>query len=202
MTRSTRPTNRDRGCNDTRQDGTPPTVSQSRSGRGWMSQPGRRACAADEFPEGASEFTDEVSRRRFLSVMGASLALAGAAGATLRPASSRKIVPYTRQPDEITPGVPLFFATARRSAATGPASSSAATRAGPSRSRGTRPPVEPGRRRRPLPGLDPRPLRPGPLAARSPTAVRHQLRAGGSRLFGGNSTMRTGSRRRRPNSAS
>ena len=66
----------------------------------------------DEFPEGASEFTDEVSRRRFLSVMGASLALAGAAGCNLRPASSRKIVPYTTQPDEITPGVPLFFATA------------------------------------------------------------------------------------------
>jgi len=66
----------------------------------------------DEFPEGASEFTDEVSRRRFLSVMGASLALAGATGCNLRPASQRKIVPYTTQPDEITLGVPLFFATA------------------------------------------------------------------------------------------
>jgi len=66
----------------------------------------------DEFAEGASEFTDDVSRRRFLTVMGASLALAGAAGCNLRPASSRKIVPYTTQPDEITPGVPLFFATA------------------------------------------------------------------------------------------
>jgi Fe-S-cluster-containing dehydrogenase component len=65
----------------------------------------------DEFPEGASEFTDEVSRRRFLTVMGASLALAGA-GCNLRPAALRKIVPYTTQPDEITPGVPLFFATA------------------------------------------------------------------------------------------
>ena len=71
-----------------------------------------REAMLDEFPEGASEFTDEVSRRRFLTLMGASLALAGAAGCNLRPASPRKIVPYTTQPDEITPGVPLFFATA------------------------------------------------------------------------------------------
>lgn len=67
--------------------------------------------ALDEFPEGASEFADEPSRRRFLALMGASLALAGATGCNLRPASQRKIVPYTVQPDEITPGVPLFFAS-------------------------------------------------------------------------------------------
>ena len=66
----------------------------------------------DEFPEGAGEFTDEPSRRRFLTIMGASVALATGAGCNLRPASQRKIVPYTTQPDEITPGVPLFFASA------------------------------------------------------------------------------------------
>jgi molybdopterin-containing oxidoreductase family iron-sulfur binding subunit len=66
----------------------------------------------DEFPPGAMEWTDEVSRRHFLTLMGASLALAGAAGCNIRPAPARKIVPYTVQPDEITPGVPLFFATA------------------------------------------------------------------------------------------
>jgi molybdopterin-containing oxidoreductase family iron-sulfur binding subunit len=66
----------------------------------------------NEFPTGASEFTDEVSRRRFLTVMSASLALAGAAGCNIRPAPQRKIVPYTTQPDEITPGVPIFYATA------------------------------------------------------------------------------------------
>lgn len=65
----------------------------------------------DEFPEGASEFTDEPSRRRFLTLMGASLAMAGA-GCNIRPAAQRQIVPYTTQPDELTPGVPLFFATA------------------------------------------------------------------------------------------
>jgi molybdopterin-containing oxidoreductase family iron-sulfur binding subunit len=74
---------------------------------------GYAEAALNEFPEGASEFTDEVSRRRFLTLMGASLALAGATGAgCLRPAQQRKIVPYTTQPDEITPGVPLFFASA------------------------------------------------------------------------------------------
>ncbi|MCS7271302.1 MAG: hypothetical protein NZ703_09470, partial [Gemmataceae bacterium] len=66
----------------------------------------------DEFPAGAMEWTDEVSRRHFLTVMGASLALAGATGCNIRPAPARKIVPYTIQPAEITPGVPLFFATA------------------------------------------------------------------------------------------
>lgn len=66
----------------------------------------------DEFPSGAMEWTDEVSRRHFLTLMGASLALAGAAGCNVRPAPARKILPYTVQPAEITPGVPLFFATA------------------------------------------------------------------------------------------
>jgi molybdopterin-containing oxidoreductase family iron-sulfur binding subunit len=68
--------------------------------------------AGDEFPEGAAEFTDEPSRRRFLALMGASLALAGTVGCNLRPAAQRKIIPYTNQPDEITPGVPLYFASA------------------------------------------------------------------------------------------
>jgi len=65
----------------------------------------------DEFPEGASEFTDEVSRRRFLGIMGASIALAGTAGC-IRPAPAGKILPYGTQPDEVTPGVPTFYATA------------------------------------------------------------------------------------------
>ncbi len=65
----------------------------------------------NEFPEDASEFTDEISRRRFVGLMGASVALATGAGCYLRPAPQRKILPYTTQPDQITPGVPLFFAT-------------------------------------------------------------------------------------------
>jgi molybdopterin-containing oxidoreductase family iron-sulfur binding subunit len=42
--------------------------------------------------------------------MGASMALAGVTACTRQPAE--KIVPYVRQPEEIIPGRPLFFATA------------------------------------------------------------------------------------------
>ena len=63
-----------------------------------------------EFPENASEWFDEVSRRNFLKLMGASLALAGVTGCTRRPI--QKIVPYVKQPEEIVPGKPLYFATA------------------------------------------------------------------------------------------
>ncbi|MGI9101208.1 MAG: TAT-variant-translocated molybdopterin oxidoreductase [Terriglobales bacterium] len=63
-----------------------------------------------EFTRGASEWTDDVSRRNFLKLMSASLALAGMTGCTKLPVES--IVPYVRQPEEIIPGRPLFFATA------------------------------------------------------------------------------------------
>ena len=63
-----------------------------------------------EFPEGASEWKDELSRRHFLKIMGASIALAGFAGCTKQPVE--KIVPYVTQPPELTPGKPLYFATA------------------------------------------------------------------------------------------
>jgi molybdopterin-containing oxidoreductase family iron-sulfur binding subunit len=78
----------------------------------YMDSPEFRAAMADEFPEDAAEWTDPVSRRRFMTLMGASLALAGAAGCSPRPAPMRKIVPYTRQPEQVTPGVPLYFASA------------------------------------------------------------------------------------------
>ena len=63
-----------------------------------------------EFPAQASEFNDPAGRRQFLKLMGASLALAGVSACTRQPAE--KIVPYVRQPEEIIPGRPLFFATA------------------------------------------------------------------------------------------
>jgi MoCo/4Fe-4S cofactor protein with predicted Tat translocation signal len=63
-----------------------------------------------EFPLGASEFTDPVSRRTFVRLMGASLALAGVTACTRQPAET--IVPYVRQPESIVPGKPLYFATA------------------------------------------------------------------------------------------
>ena len=62
-----------------------------------------------EFPVQASEFNDPAGRREFLKLMGASLALAGVSACTRQP--PEKIVPYVRQPEEIIPGRPLFFAT-------------------------------------------------------------------------------------------
>ncbi|MEZ5288997.1 MAG: TAT-variant-translocated molybdopterin oxidoreductase [Vicinamibacterales bacterium] len=63
-----------------------------------------------EFPANASEWNDPVGRRGFLKLMSASLALAGVSACTVQP--DEFIVPYVRQPEEIIPGKPLFFATA------------------------------------------------------------------------------------------
>jgi MoCo/4Fe-4S cofactor protein with predicted Tat translocation signal len=63
-----------------------------------------------EFPKGASEWLDSVSRRGFLKVMGASLGLAGMTGCVKLPLEP--IVPYVRQPEDVVPGRPMFYATA------------------------------------------------------------------------------------------
>src|SRR6185295_17081856 len=63
-----------------------------------------------EFPRHAAEWTDGVSRRHFLQLASASLALAGLTGCTKQPIE--KIVPYVRQPEQLIPGKPLYFATA------------------------------------------------------------------------------------------
>jgi MoCo/4Fe-4S cofactor protein with predicted Tat translocation signal len=63
-----------------------------------------------EFPKGASEWLDAVSRRGFLQLMGASLAMAGMTGCTKMPVE--EIVPYVRQPEQVIPGRPQFYATA------------------------------------------------------------------------------------------
>ncbi len=63
-----------------------------------------------EFPEQASVLEDGQSRREFLTLMGASLALAGLTACTKQP--PEEILPYVRQPEGLVPGRPLFFATA------------------------------------------------------------------------------------------
>jgi MoCo/4Fe-4S cofactor protein with predicted Tat translocation signal len=63
-----------------------------------------------EFPEQASEWNDPKGRRIFLKLMSASLALAGIGACTRQP--RELIVPYVRQPEEIVPGRPLYFASA------------------------------------------------------------------------------------------
>ena len=62
-----------------------------------------------EFPVQASEFSDPAGRRTFLKLMGASLALAGVGACTRQP--PQKLIPYIRQPEELIPGRPMFFAT-------------------------------------------------------------------------------------------
>src|ERR1700761_2995492 len=49
-----------------------------------------------EFPRQASEWVDSVSRRGFMKVMGASMALAGLAGCTKQP--DEPIFPYVKAP--------------------------------------------------------------------------------------------------------
>ena len=64
----------------------------------------------DEFPQQARPLRMEVDRRQFLTLMGASLALAGLSGCRFLPQD--KIVPYVEKPEDIVPGLPLYFATA------------------------------------------------------------------------------------------
>lgn len=63
-----------------------------------------------EYPSQAEEWDSSLSRRNFIKVMGASLALAGLSGCVIQPAE--KIVPYVIQPENFVPGTPLFYATA------------------------------------------------------------------------------------------
>src|SRR5882724_7412471 len=66
-----------------------------------------------EFPQGASEFTDDVSRRHFLKIMSASFAFAGLAmtGAGCR-RPEEKLEPFGKQPADYVYGKSEYFATA------------------------------------------------------------------------------------------
>ena len=69
-----------------------------------------REHAENEFPHGANGPGATLDRRELLKVMAASAAFAGLTGCTKLP--TQKIVPYVRQPEQIIPGKPLFYATA------------------------------------------------------------------------------------------
>ena len=65
-----------------------------------------------EFPSGASEFTDPVSRRNFVKIMSASFVLGGfgmLGSGCRRP--EEKILPFGKTPEGYIHGVPQFFAT-------------------------------------------------------------------------------------------
>ena len=79
-------------------------------------RPESRAFLEREFPEGASELPEGVTRREMIMLLGASLSLAGLAGCR-RPVE--EIVPYVTAPEDIVPGIPRYYATTmpfRRSA--------------------------------------------------------------------------------------
>ncbi|HLH03364.1 MAG TPA: TAT-variant-translocated molybdopterin oxidoreductase [Bryobacteraceae bacterium] len=69
-----------------------------------------REYVEQEFPGLSGQIPQGVDRRSLLKVMAASLAMAGAAACTKQP--KELIVPYVRQPENVIPGVPLFYATA------------------------------------------------------------------------------------------
>src|SRR3990170_214658 len=71
-------------------------------------RPEFRAFLEREFPEGASELPDGVTRREMMTLLGASLSLAGVAGCR-RPVE--EIVPFVTAPEEIVPGIPRYYAT-------------------------------------------------------------------------------------------
>lgn len=67
-----------------------------------------RKWVENEFPDSAEQLDNSWSRRSFVGLMGASLALAGLAGCR-RPVE--KILPFVNPPENVTPGQPLFYAT-------------------------------------------------------------------------------------------
>jgi MoCo/4Fe-4S cofactor protein with predicted Tat translocation signal len=101
---------RARSGNAARQNGTPDRIKYWRSFEELSQTPEFRAFVEDEFPNRTPDWNDAASRRKFLTVMGASIAFAGASACTVQPAES--IVPYVRQPEDFVPGKPLFYATA------------------------------------------------------------------------------------------
>ena len=62
-----------------------------------------------EFPSGTGPLP-EMQRREVLKLAGASIALAGLSTACIR-RPEEEILPYTHQPEEVTPGLPTYFAT-------------------------------------------------------------------------------------------
>ena len=70
-----------------------------------------RAWAANEFPAGATELANPLTRRHFMKIMSASFVLAGLGlSGCRRPLSY--ILPFGEQPEGYTHGVPQYYATA------------------------------------------------------------------------------------------
>src|SRR5689334_23056651 len=99
---------------------TPVKNSQSGSARlYWRSleeleqTPEFRTCLEREFPQGASEWSEPLTRRHFMKIMSASFLLAGfgLAGSGCRRPEER-IEPFGKMPENYLHGVPQYYATA------------------------------------------------------------------------------------------
>src|SRR5438105_4121260 len=98
----------------------PPPCPEPESGRKyWRSleqladTPEFRQWREREFPAGASEWDDPVSRRHFVKIMSASFLLAGfglAGSGCRRP--EQRILPFSKMPENYLHGVPQYYATA------------------------------------------------------------------------------------------
>jgi molybdopterin-containing oxidoreductase family iron-sulfur binding subunit len=67
--------------------------------------------SADEFAQPVeAEALDGTTRRHFMGIMGASLAMTSLSGCVRRP--EEKILPYSRAPEAVLPGIPTWYATA------------------------------------------------------------------------------------------
>ncbi len=96
----------------------PPSPAEPQSGRHYWrgldelaETPQFRQWMEREFPSGASEFFDPVSRRNFVKLMSASFLLAGL-GLTGCRRPVENIYPFAKAPENYIHGVPQFFASA------------------------------------------------------------------------------------------
>ncbi|HYG68946.1 MAG TPA: TAT-variant-translocated molybdopterin oxidoreductase, partial [Anaeromyxobacteraceae bacterium] len=85
------------------------TLPEKKHWRSLDELEGTAAVQVGEFPEGAAETPEGLTRRDFLGVLGATAALASLSAC--QPPRER-VVSYVRRPEGVTPSLPLFFATA------------------------------------------------------------------------------------------
>jgi MoCo/4Fe-4S cofactor protein with predicted Tat translocation signal len=115
LTGETSPSQRERGHLDRAEAGH--TAAASNGPRYWRSvddltgTPEFNRWMEQEFPQGANEFTDPVSRRHFVQIMSASFVLAGLGLSGCRRPVER-ILPFSQKPQGYVHGVPEYYATA------------------------------------------------------------------------------------------
>ena len=94
-----------------------PSLNETQGKAYWRSlndladTPEFREMVQNEFPNQLDAVIDPVSRRRFVQLMGASMALAGLTGCDFIRWPEKKVLPYSRLPDERLPGIPVEYAS-------------------------------------------------------------------------------------------